>query len=239
MNRSSCSSSCSATFSTKSRSNERKYKARFMASLNDAVIAGDPAGTRIHACQGTHSAPKGILHCRPALTRKYIRVIRLSALRWRGLGPTNPICRRLRSDREELSVCYSNHDGELEDFLRFFGPKLFGSMWWFVLGLLCGRTIIVRVNRKLNFDGINYYSSNKYLLQISFLHGFLLRYSHSCKPLLECSTKPASWHGSCYVVQYLSTTTSSYRGQNSQFLRRKGPNRTDMCYFIVVGFLAT
>ncbi|KXJ69156.1 protein artemis-like [Aedes albopictus] len=106
---------------------------RFLTSLDDAVTAGDPAGTRIHACLGTHSAPKGNLPCQPTLDGKYIRVIRPSALRWRGLNPSDPICRRLRNDREEFSVCYSNHAsyGELEDFLRYLRPHAvrFNVVW--------------------------------------------------------------------------------------------------------------
>lgn len=106
---------------------------RFLASLDDAVTADSGSATRIHACQGTHSDRHGKLPCQPTLDQKHIRIIRPSALRWRGLRPTDTICRRLRSDREEYSVCYSNHAsfGELEDFLAYLRPQAvrFNVVW--------------------------------------------------------------------------------------------------------------
>ncbi|XP_065089158.1 protein artemis-like [Ochlerotatus camptorhynchus] len=95
---------------------------RFLASLDDVVTADGASDTRIHACDR-----HGKLACRPELDGKFIRVIRPSALRWRGLKPGDAIWRRLGGDinREEFSVCYSNHASydELEDFLRYLRPK--------------------------------------------------------------------------------------------------------------------
>ncbi|XP_062551551.1 protein artemis-like [Armigeres subalbatus] len=106
---------------------------RFLASLDNAVTAHHVTETRIHACQGTRSDQYWKLPCRPTLQEKHIRVIRPSALRWRRLKPDDPIHRRLRNDREEYSVCYSNHAsyGELEDFLQYLRPRAvrFNVLW--------------------------------------------------------------------------------------------------------------
>lgn len=97
---------------------------RYLASLDDAITASSTA-SRIHACLRTSNANYRKLPCDPSLDPQFIRVLRPSAMRWCGLGQTDPFCRKLGNTGEEYGICYSNHAscGELEDLLRYLKPK--------------------------------------------------------------------------------------------------------------------
>ncbi|XP_058834764.1 protein artemis-like [Topomyia yanbarensis] len=149
---------------------------RYLACLDESITP-DSSAARIHACLGTSFRQDvGKLPCKPELDcNRHVRVIRPSALRWQKLAVGDPYWKRLRKDREEYAVCYSNHASyeELEDFLRYLRPKrvIFcvlpkhdpdGERMNLLLGNILGveeRTVVgedMNENVLLSFKGIVY-----------------------------------------------------------------------------------
>uniref|UniRef100_A0AAG5DTZ8 Protein artemis n=1 Tax=Anopheles atroparvus TaxID=41427 RepID=A0AAG5DTZ8_ANOAO len=93
------------------------------SSLNDVLTHDSSA--RIHACSGT-TRPNRNLSCRNFNNvddESFVRTIRPSALRWRGLLPTEQFWKKAN---DLFYVCYSAHAScdELGNFLRYFQSDL-------------------------------------------------------------------------------------------------------------------
>ncbi|KFB41828.1 AGAP000597-PA-like protein [Anopheles sinensis] len=102
-----------------------KQRAPYMhfSSLND-ILTGD-SSTRIHACTGTMRSSRN-LTCETLCNEdslSFVRTIRPSALRWRGLQPTEQFW---KESNNLFYVCYSAHAScnELGAFLAHFQQHL-------------------------------------------------------------------------------------------------------------------
>ncbi|XP_052871189.1 protein artemis-like [Anopheles cruzii] len=102
-----------------------KQRGTYMHFPNLCEALTGNSSARIHACTGTvkHSKHSSVLACRTltSSTETIVRIIRPSALRWKGLQQTDE---HFQETHGLFYVCYSNHASysELVKFLQYFKP---------------------------------------------------------------------------------------------------------------------